>query len=242
MPPASFPNSAESNHIVTLPLQQDEPLKKLYNLNGPVPRVTDFIGNAGAVFVARNGEGMVSLRKMSQESGSTYLAGLDYNFVGVTCGGVKESSQYCGVNVCGSSTLLHCQPYRGVSPNEWDHAFQIGARVAFDLPDVGGPEVGQKRYYQQEESDLFANDGIQVRRSYLTQPRNVLIDYVGKRLNGTTYKELAEKLGVPTTGSEAEWTYQACWQAERHYTFGISLCNLKRMRDSTSIRVLISPV
>ena len=51
--------------------------------------------------------------------------------------------------------------------------------------------------------------------------------------------ETARKILELPLGTDPAVTAYAC---EQHYTFGISLTNLKKARDSTSVRVLVSPV
>ena len=242
MPPAAYPNSLESNNIITLPLVQKN-VQSQYALPEAVPRISDYTGNAGALFVAnREGNGIVSVRRLDKVKieDTAYLTGLHLNFVGLTVGGIREVSQTCGVNVAGSGTVLHCQPYQYNGESAQPMFLQIGARVAFELPPFSNDyDIGQKRFYQNQESENFVNDGIRVRRSRITDSPNTLREWVETQVGGDDGMETARKILELPRDTDPEVIAYAC---EQHYTFGISLTNLKKARDSTSVRVLVSPV
>ena len=265
MPPASHPTSVESNNIQTLGLVPHQKGSTIYQLPDIVPRISDYTGNAGAVFVADGSAspsgiqgGFVSIRRLGEakREATAYLTGLHLNFLGLTVGGIREVSQTCGVNVCGSGTVLHCQPYTYSDPTGKQMFLQIGARVAFELPPFDGEDadkIGQKRFYEREQSELFANDGIRVRRSRLMGDKTELTNFVQEQCGGQKgLKRAAQILGFTKESLETdkdgkeisaqEAAFIVAYACEKHYTFGISLTNLKKAREANAVRVMVSPV
>ena len=240
---ASRIRSNESNNVQTLPVDlapmEDVPL---YNQIRRVPSILDRANTSGCVVVVKRGsdKAIVSLGKIPQGTLNPYIESVRYSFLGVTMGSVRQTARHAGVVVSGVATALHCQPRaynKGDGP--FERFMDVGARVAFEFPSDFNEKPGYKRAPGNFEQIMFDDDGIRIRRSYLTRSKAEQRDYVDGRISGR-WDLLAQALGVPFNGTLDE-QYELAYLAERNLTFGQALSNIKSSNETNALRLLITP-
>jgi len=246
MPPAQLPRSNESNNVQTLPVDLTPMTgNSIYSNIHRMPSILDRANTSGCVVVVRRGsdKSIVSLSKVPKGSNNAYIESVRYSFLGVTMGSVRQTARHAGVVVSGIATALHCQPRSYSKDPKFARFMDVGARVAFEFPDPTTDSPGYKRAPGNFEQVMFDDDGIRIRRSYITRPKSEQRDYVETRIGSGRWGELADALGV-SYGSRAitrDEQEELAYLAERNLTFGQALSNIKSPSETNALRLLITP-
>lgn len=248
MPPAQVPRSNESNNVQTLPITTKAAQVPLYS-NLRTASILERANTSGCVVLAPLNSpytncGIMSLESVPKDSDNAYIESVKYSFLGVTMGSIRPTSTHAGVVVSGVATALHCQPRSASVPDEFNSFLSVGCRVAFEFPSIDDARPGQKRTLGNGYQTVFDNDGIRIRRSYITESMDKQKAYVQKQIGAKSddrgdpaWKELARACGLPETTSTANTAY---W-AERQLCFGQCLSNIKHTGETTAVRLLITP-
>lgn len=264
MPPAQVPRSNESNNVQTLPVTAKPAQQSLYQKwNQRMPSILDRANTSGCVVLAPlkspyTNCGIMSLQSVPDvPNANPYIESVKYSFLGVTMGSIRPTSTHAGVVVSGVATALHCQPRSVSTPEDFASFLSVGCRVAFEFPSLNTEAMpGLKRTLGNGFQPVFDNDGIRIRRSYITESKEKQEEYVAKQIGAvdkdgkpdtTTdsiilWSNLAVACGLdrglPATQQGRE---QIAYWAEKQLCFGQCLSNIKTPGETTAVRVLITP-